>query len=114
MSESDKIRAEFWAWVQEQGCDTDGAWSAWQGCWNRRHAWTQASERLPLCDGETVFIGINTAGYSACFNQIRPDGVCEMKSPEDVVELMSCLEWWRELGRPGPRVEASLDAPETK
>jgi hypothetical protein len=28
------MRAEFQAWVQDQGCDTDGAWSAWQGCWN--------------------------------------------------------------------------------
>lgn len=33
-SAPDKMRAEFWAWVREQGCDTDGAWSAWQGCWN--------------------------------------------------------------------------------
>jgi hypothetical protein len=29
------MRAEFMAWVESQGCDTDGAWSAWQGCWNR-------------------------------------------------------------------------------
>jgi hypothetical protein len=28
------MRAEFMAWAQDQGCDTDGAWSAWQGCWN--------------------------------------------------------------------------------
>lgn len=24
-------RANFQAWVKDQGCDTDGAWSAWQG-----------------------------------------------------------------------------------
>jgi hypothetical protein len=38
MSEAEKMRAEFWAWVEEQGCDTDGAWSAWQAAWNRRWA----------------------------------------------------------------------------
>lgn len=32
------MRAAFWAWVDEQGCDTDGAWSAWQGAWNLRAA----------------------------------------------------------------------------
>jgi hypothetical protein len=29
-----EMRAEFWKWVDECGCDTDGAWSAWQACWN--------------------------------------------------------------------------------
>lgn len=33
-----QMRAEFKAWVQECGCDTDGAWSAWQAAWNRRAA----------------------------------------------------------------------------
>lgn len=32
------MRAEFHAWVKDRGCDTDGAWSAWQGCWNLLHA----------------------------------------------------------------------------
>jgi hypothetical protein len=27
------MRDEFNAWVRDRGCDTDGAWSAWQGCW---------------------------------------------------------------------------------
>jgi hypothetical protein len=30
------MRAEFKAWVESQGCDTDGAWSAWQAAWNLR------------------------------------------------------------------------------
>lgn len=34
---SGDMRAEFNAWVESQGCDTDGAWSAWQGCWNLLH-----------------------------------------------------------------------------
>lgn len=28
------MRAEFEAWARDRGCDTDGSWSAWQGCWN--------------------------------------------------------------------------------
>lgn len=29
-----QMRAEFQAWVRDRGCDTGGAWSAWQGCWS--------------------------------------------------------------------------------
>lgn len=29
---SDALRAEFLAWVRDRGCDTDGAWSAYQAC----------------------------------------------------------------------------------
>lgn len=36
------MRAEFLSWVRERGCDTDGAWSAWQGCWN-----LFAAQKLP-------------------------------------------------------------------
>jgi hypothetical protein len=27
------MRDEFNSWVRDRGCDTDGAWSAWQACW---------------------------------------------------------------------------------
>ncbi len=27
------MRAEFNLWALHQGCDTDGAWSAWQAAW---------------------------------------------------------------------------------
>lgn len=33
---ADPMRSEFYAWVRDQGCDTDGAWSAWQAAWNHR------------------------------------------------------------------------------
>jgi hypothetical protein len=39
----EKMRAEFKAWAQDQGCDTDGAWSAWQGAWNRHQSLTDAA-----------------------------------------------------------------------
>jgi hypothetical protein len=35
-ADAEQMRAEFWEWVDEQGCDTDGAWSAWQAAWDRR------------------------------------------------------------------------------
>jgi hypothetical protein len=37
-----QMRAEFEAWVQDRGCDTDGAWSAWQACWNLRFGGSDA------------------------------------------------------------------------
>jgi hypothetical protein len=41
-----KMRAEFMAWVQDQGCDTDGAWSAWQAAWRRPTIKLPSDERL--------------------------------------------------------------------
>jgi predicted RNA-binding Zn-ribbon protein involved in translation (DUF1610 family) len=38
MAVVDEMRAEFNGWVNDRGCDTDGAWSAWQACWNLLHA----------------------------------------------------------------------------
>lgn len=38
------MRAAFKEWVQDRGCDTDGAWSAWQACWNRRPSSPQAQQ----------------------------------------------------------------------
>lgn len=35
-SDPELMRAAFYEWVQEQGCDTDGAWSAWQAAWDWR------------------------------------------------------------------------------
>lgn len=39
------MRAAFWEWVEDRGCDSDGAWSAWQGCWNLLHSGRVASAR---------------------------------------------------------------------
>lgn len=30
---ADQVREAFMDWVQDRGCDTDGAWSAWQAAW---------------------------------------------------------------------------------
>jgi hypothetical protein len=29
----ERMRAEFFEWVDDCGCDTDGAWSAWQAAY---------------------------------------------------------------------------------
>lgn len=55
---------------------------------------------LPPCDGETVFVGINTAGFAACFNEVAHDRVCSMQGPEICTVQMSGLNWWRVLDRP--------------
>lgn len=55
---------------------------------------------LPPLDGEAVFIGVNTAGFAACFNMMTPDGACLMGTAESCTCVMSCLRWWRVLDRP--------------
>jgi hypothetical protein len=60
-----------------------------------------SSDGEPPVDGETVFVGINSAGYSACFNEITdPGDMCAMVTAESCVFLMSELRWWRVLDRP--------------
>jgi hypothetical protein len=54
----------------------------------------------PQCDGEQVYIGINSAGFAACFNWINPDGLCVMGGPESSTAQMSELCYWRELDWP--------------
>jgi hypothetical protein len=64
------------------------------------NAWRNVRDGMPPCDGERVYVGINTAGFAACFNDATPDGVCSMEGPELTTIQMSGLEWWRELDRP--------------
>jgi hypothetical protein len=61
---------------------------------------TVQRDGMPPCDGETVYVGINAAGYACCFNLIDKRGFCVMQSPEDRQDQMSQLYWWRVLDRP--------------
>lgn len=54
---------------------------------------------FPPCDGHTVFIGINSAGYACCFNAIR-GGLCVTETPEGNYRQMSDMRDWRLLDRP--------------
>ncbi|MFA9439446.1 dATP/dGTP pyrophosphohydrolase domain-containing protein [Uliginosibacterium sp. sgz301328] len=56
---------------------------------------------LPPCDDERVFVGYNSQGFAACFNHVRPDGLCMMGDPESSTAQMSGLRFWRELDEPG-------------
>ena len=69
--------------------------------------WTNIKDAAPPCDSETVFIGINTAGYCGCFNEHGfmstaqgQRSVCLYATAEGVTEIMSDLEWWAEFDRP--------------
>jgi hypothetical protein len=64
---------------------------------------TVKRDGLPPCDGETVFVGVNEAGYACCFNAMDKRGWCVMRSPEDSQDQMSALLWWRVLDRPDAR-----------
>ena len=62
--------------------------------------WIPVSERLPACDDERVYIGINSAGYVCCFNALDSRGQCVMESPESSVTQMSELTHWMPLPEP--------------
>jgi hypothetical protein len=63
---------------------------------------------MPPCDGETVYVGINTAGFACCFNEVTHDGVCSMQGPELSTVQMSGLRWWRVLDRPDSAKESPV------
>lgn len=58
-------------------------------------------EMFPPCDGETIFVGINTAGFCGCFNNydVALD-VCLYETAEECITVMSCLKWWDILDMP--------------
>ncbi|KPV23304.1 hypothetical protein APR51_08070 [Variovorax paradoxus] len=62
--------------------------------------WISVEERLPACDGETIFIGENEAGYIACFNELTPDGYCMHATAEGSICVMSGLRQWSLVNRP--------------
>lgn len=66
-----------------------------------RYRWrTVEHDGPPPCDDETVYLGVNTNGFAACFNMMNPDGSCLMGTAECCTCVMSCLRWWRVLDRP--------------
>lgn len=54
----------------------------------------------PTCDGEAVFVGFNSVGYSGCFNYVDRGGNCWMLSPEQNVCVMGDLRHWQQLDCP--------------
>lgn len=65
-------------------------------------AWrTVAEHGLPKYQPDVTYIGINSAGYAACFNIADADGSCWSHTGEENICVMSGLRWWRVLDRPG-------------
>ena len=65
------------------------------------------SDGYPVCDGEKVLVGVNSAGYCACFNNVieaLPFGhnasECWYESAEQEIFVMSDLKWWKPLELP--------------
>lgn len=63
--------------------------------------WIPVSERLPDCDGERVFIGVNSAGFVGAFNRY---GVlmghyvsCYYETAEGTLDVMNDLARWMPL-----------------
>ena len=59
---------------------------------------------LPPCDGEKVFVGINSAGYACCFTDTimarRQTVSCLYDTAENSEVMMSDLAMYRELDYP--------------
>ena len=71
-------------------------------------------DQAPPCDGETVFIGENCAGYIGCFNTVYGLDDCWMEGPEENELVMSGLRVWKRVERPAApqaKVEKMLPAP---
>ena len=70
--------------------------------------WKNVSkDGYPPCDSETVFVGVNTAGYCGCFNEHGlmstihgQRSICLYATAEGCHEIMSVLEWWEQLNTP--------------
>ena len=66
-----------------------------------------AEDGYPPCDSETLFVGMNSAGYCGCFNEhglmsTRQGrrSVCLYATAEGCDEVMTDLAWWAKLETP--------------
>jgi len=71
-----------------------------------------AEDGYPPCDSETLFVGMNSAGYCGCFNEHGlmstrqgQRSVCLYATAEGCDEVMTDLAWWAKLETPNDRVE---------
>lgn len=62
-----QMRDEFNAWVQDRGCDTDGAWSAWQAAWSLRAASSpEAADEIPEPERRQLTLEQSLAAAQVC------------------------------------------------
>ena len=65
--------------------------------------WTKASEQLPPCRDDQLYIGVNIAGYAGVFNavaSIAGNVHCMYETPEETIDLMSDLSIWKPFTPP--------------
>lgn len=79
----------------------------------RSRAWKRvATDGYPDCDCETVFVGINSAGFCGCFNSITGSpkySHCWYETAEDSVDIMSDLALWKPLAMPGSETVSNFE-----
>lgn len=65
--------------------------------------WTKASQQLPPCRDDQLYLGINTAGFAGVFNavaDIAGDVHCMYETPEETIDVMSSLDIWQPFTPP--------------
>ena len=65
--------------------------------------WTKASEQLPPCRDEQLYIGVNSVGYAGVFNavaSIAGNVHCMYETAEGSTDVMSDLAIWKPFNPP--------------
>ena len=67
--------------------------------------WTHIDKGLPPCDGDTVYVGINSMGHCGCFNNYyfsttNEGVVCIYGTKKYGTKIMTCLKYWKQLDMP--------------
>ncbi len=65
--------------------------------------WTKASQQLPPCRDDQLYLGVNTAGFAGVFNavaKIAGDVYCMYETPEETIDVMSSLDIWQPFTPP--------------
>ena len=75
--------------------------------------WISVDAQKPPTDGCSVYVGINSNGYAACFN-LFSNGTCYMNTAEEHECVMSGLSLWRELDSPPPPTQGAHAADEPR
>lgn len=71
--------------------------------------WTKASEQLPPCRDNQLYIGVNSAGFAGVFNavtSIAGNVYCHYETAEESNDVLGDLAIWKQFNPPLPASEA--------
>jgi hypothetical protein len=71
--------------------------------------WTKASEQLPPCRDNQLYIGVNSAGFAGVFNavtSIAGNVYCHYETAEESIDVLGDLAIWKQFNPPIPASEA--------